>query len=101
MTVKYLVRQYRPAYFSGFDTEVASGIEYDKILDQPWFANFRSDGFTKFTIDPYYGDELIISAHYKNGEQWVAGFALAENSEQMSNNGDLMRNNWRYRPHKS
>lgn len=88
---KYLVRQYRPAYFSGFETEVAKGVEYDKITAQPWFANFKHDGFTEFTIELYNGDELIISAHYANGEHWVAGFALPEDSKQISNNGDLLR----------
>lgn len=99
---KYLVRQYRPAYFSGFETEVARGVEYDKITEQSWFSNFKRAGFKKFTIEPYArGDELIISALYANGKSWVAGFALPEESEMMSNNGDLMRDNWRYKSHTS
>lgn len=100
--MKYLVRQYRPAYFSGFETEVAKGVEYDQITEQPWFANFKGHGFTKFTIEATSGDdELTIMAHYDDGKWWVAGFALPENSEQMSNNGDLLRDNWRYKPHTS
>lgn len=101
MTEKYLVRQYRPAYFSGFDTEVVKGVPYDEITKAPWFENFKHNGFTEFKIEPYHEDELIVSAHYANGEHWVAAFALPESSSMMSNNGDLMRDNWRYKPHKS
>ena len=98
---KYLVRQYRPAYFSGYEDQVARGLTYDEITTPLWFANFRHDGFEKFVIEPYSGDELIVSAHYANGEHWVAAFALPEDSMMMSNNGDLMRDNWRYKPHRS
>lgn len=74
--MKFHVRQYRPAYFSGFENSVCRDVEEDKILDCPWFDNFRHDGFERFTIEPYYGGELIISAHYSDGKHWVAGFAI-------------------------
>ena len=96
---KYLVRQYRPNYFSGFDNDVVRGVEYDDITKAPWMENFKHKGFTEFKVEPYSGDELIISAHYENGEHWVAAFALPEDSNEMSNNGDLLRDNWRYKPH--
>lgn len=96
--IKYLVRQYRPNYFSGFETQVVSGLSYDEITSAPFCENFKHGDFKCFTVSPYAdGDELIIEAHYKNGAHWVAGFALPENSEMMSNNGDKMRDNWRYK----
>ena len=98
---KYLVRQYAPTYFSGFDMDVVGPIEYDEITNAPWMERFRHHGFKEFKIEPYTKDELIVSAKYENGESWVAAFALPEDSNEMSNNGDLMRDNWRYKPHKS
>lgn len=74
-------------------------VSYEDITKAPWFENFRHEGFKEFTITPYYGDELIISAHYEDGKHYVAGFALPNNSEDMSNNGDLLRDNWRYKYH--
>lgn len=99
---RYLVRQSRPAYFSGFENEVFRNIEYDKITEVPFCKNFKHDDFEKFTVEPYgTGDELIIMAHYKNGKSWVVAFALPMDSNMMSNNNDLMRDNWRYRNHTS
>ncbi len=48
-----------------------------------------------------YGDELIISAHYKDGKHWVAGFALPMNSKAKAPDGGLLINNWRYKAHMS
>ena len=76
----YVARQYRPAYFSGFETEIARGLDRDKITTAPWFRNFEYDGFERFEIIEY-GDELMIIAHYSNGKHWVAGFAVEEGSE--------------------
>ena len=104
MMTKYLVRQYRPAYFTGFHTSTAKDVEYGKILDCPWFRNFEHEhdgGFDKFVIEPYGGDELIISAYYKNGKHWVAGFALPDDSDQKAPDGGLLRDNWRYKDHES
>jgi hypothetical protein len=86
--MKYHVRQYRPNFFSGFHNDVVRDVEYDDILKAPWFENFRHKGFEKFTISPYDG-ELIIEAHYANGEHWVAGFAVAVD--------DPFASNWRYK----
>jgi hypothetical protein len=93
---KYLVRQYRPGYFTGFPTSVISGVEEDDITKVPFCENFKHSGFTKFTVEPYSG-ELIISAHYENGKSWVVGFALPEESTLVAPDGGLMRDNWRYR----
>lgn len=94
-----LVRQYRPAYFSGFKNEVLRDVKYEDITNVSWCDNFKHSGFKEFTVEPYNGDELIIEAHYDNGKHHVVGFALPEDSTMMSNNNDLMRDNWRYKPH--
>jgi hypothetical protein len=98
MSDLYHVRQYHPSYCD-FEDAVAHNIAYDKILECSWFRNFEHNGgFEKFVIEPYARDELIISACYKNGKHWVAGFAIPITSKAMSPNGDLMVNNWRYNP---
>lgn len=97
-SARYLVRQYRPAYFSGFDTEVYKGVSFDEITKVPFCANFKQHNFDHFTVEPYAGGEYIISAKYKNGESWVVGFAIDENSKETTRNYDgdeLMVNNWR------
>lgn len=101
MGQKYLVRQYAPAYFTGFDLDAIKEVEFDDILKVHWCERFKHDGFVEFYLEPYDGDELIFGAKYKDGTSWVAGFALPTNSNQMSNNGDLLRDNWRYKPHQS
>lgn len=92
MTDKYKVRQYRPAYFTGFDNDVISDVEYDKITEVPFMSNFKHEGFKEFKLSEY-GDELIIVAYYGDGKHWVAGFATKEDS--------MMASDWRYKPHQS
>lgn len=95
--MKYLVRQYRPNYFSGFENAVYAGIDYDKIILLPFFDNFRHAGFQEFRIEPYSSGEHIITAYYENGKHFVAGFALAETSTAEASDGGLLRDNWRYK----
>lgn len=94
---KYMVRQYRPAYFEGFENEVVRDVPYDEITTVSFCDNFKYDGFVCFSLDPY-GSELIISAHYKDGKQYVVGFALPIDSDAVAPEGGLMRDNWRYNP---
>ena len=84
----YLVRQYRPAYFTGFETEHYRALSREDILNAPWAKNFKQANFTKFVIKPYTADELIVSAHYDNGEHWVVGFACRANHR--------FKDDWRY-----
>ncbi len=65
MSALYHVRQYRPAYFSGFENEVVRGIAKDDILAAPWFRNFEHEGFVRFTVEPYGNGELIPSRFTK------------------------------------
>lgn len=86
----YHVRQYRPAWFTGFENEAVRNIPFEEILTCPWFRNFEHEGFRRFTFCEY-GDELMISAHYNNGEHWVAGFAVPVDkplAEDWRYNGD-------------
>ncbi len=98
---KYLVRQYAPNYCTGFDIDALRGVEYEDILKAPWLERFKSDGFVDFYLEPYGGDELIFGAKYKDGTSWVAGFALPMDSRELAPGGGFLRNNWRYKPHKS
>ena len=93
---EYLVRQYRPAFVTGFQNAMFRAETRDDILKAPWLDYFRHDGFENFSIEPY-GPELIISAHYRGGEHWVTGFALPVDSEAEAPDGGLLRDNWRYR----
>ena len=75
-TTRYHVRQYRPAFFSGFENEVIRDVPYEGILEAPWCENFKHDDFDHFSISKYGNGELIVEAHYKSGEHWVVGFAI-------------------------
>lgn len=91
MSEKWHIRQYRPNYFSGLDTEVYRDLDFDKLLDAdsvPFLNNFKHDGFIDFKIEPYSNGEMIISAKYKNGESWVAAFACQSNHP--------LADGWRY-----
>lgn len=85
---EYLVRQYRPAYFSGFETEHFRAATRDEITAAPWLKNFSQEGLDGFVVAPYASDELIVVANYKNGEHWVSAFAIPADSK--------WANNWRY-----
>jgi hypothetical protein len=76
VTPLYHVRQYRPNYFSGFDTEFYRNVPYEKITDAPWMENFKHSDFDHFTVTPYSDHELIVEAHYRDGQHWVAAFAV-------------------------
>lgn len=86
----YHVRQYRPAYFSGFEDGVAKDLKRENLTAPAWFRNFESEDFDRWQVEPYGSPspELIISAFYKNGERWVAGFACDVT--------DPFAQNWRY-----
>src|ERR1700722_3374398 len=94
---KYLVRQYRPNYCTGFEDAVYKDVPYDRITEVPFCANFKHSGFDHFIVEPYSGDELMVSAKYTNGESWVVAFALPDNSNDRLSDGELLRENWRYR----
>lgn len=86
--ILYAVRQYRPNYCEGFINGIAHNMKYDEITSAPWFDNFKYEGFVEFIVERYTDDELIISALYKDGKRWVAGFACKENNK--------LAKDWRY-----
>ena len=85
---KNIVRQYRPAYVSGFKDGVYDGVAKDDILKLPFCKNFEYDGFVRFETKLYRDDESIIVAYYADGKYWVVGFFIPETSP--------LRNEWRY-----
>lgn len=102
-TIKlYAVRQYRPAYCSGFENQAFKNVSYDDILKLEFLNVFRHDAFKDFTIEKdEHRDERHIMANYDNSESRVVGFCIPMDSKQMSNNDDLMIDNWRYKNHES
>jgi hypothetical protein len=98
---KYLVRQYAPAYCTGFNLDAMRDVEYEDILKAPWCERFRHEGFVEFYLEPYGNGELIFGAKYKDGSSWVAGFALPMDSDAKAPDGGLLRDNWRYKSHES
>jgi hypothetical protein len=100
--MKYLVRGYLPSFYSGFDIPAYSGYEEDQITGAPFCDSWRSDPkFSKFTVEIYHDDELIIEAHMTDGKHYVVGFALPEDSPTKAPDGGLLRDNWRYKAHVS
>lgn len=97
--MKYLVREYLPNFFSGFDLHAYRGIEHAEITSMPFCDSWRNGAdFDKFVIEPY-GPELMISAYLTTGKHYVVGFALPEDSEAVAPDGGLLRDNWRYKDH--
>ena len=105
----YLVRQYRPGYFSGFDNAIFTAKDREDILNAPWLENFKHSTFERFEVEDYGNGELIISAKFgpraerptRKVESWVAAFALPTDSNATAPDGGLMRDNWRYKTHES
>lgn len=78
------VRQYRPNYFSGFETAVAYVATAEDVRALEWVKQWADDGFT-ITCDPYCHDyprakgeawlpEWIIQAR-RPDTHWVIAFA--------------------------
>lgn len=81
--VAYTVRQYRPAFVSGFENAVVEHVNEKDLMNPavcPWLKNFQHEGFVEFYIDnPHYKDgQLFISARYEDGKHWVASLAYPE-----------------------
>ena len=59
------IRQYRPAFFEGFENETVEFSTTDELVDIPFVKNFCSKEFSGFAIS----DEHLM-ATYKNGKEW-------------------------------
>lgn len=77
------IRQYRPAFFEGFDTEEFEG-SIDAILALPWVARFKDDlTDARFCWSHHRGETqwwLMIDGKNHTGERewWVIGSLDAE-----------------------
>lgn len=79
------IRQYRPAFFEGFENETVEFSSLKEMLEIPWVKHFSTDPtFHQFSIS---NDNLM--AEYREGrEWWVVGFLKDPNVELPAwNNG--------------
>jgi hypothetical protein len=97
------VRQYRPAFCTGFTNAVMRDVPRNEVLSAPWLENFKHDDFECFEIEGErgYGDEQFIMARYRSGKRYVAGFVLPADSRTPAPDGGLLADNWRYKEHRS
>jgi len=79
------IRQYRPAYFSGFENETKAFTSLKELLNIDWVDNFRKmpngqidPNFHQYSTNKYSdhkGCEYVLMAEYNNGHSWyVIGF---------------------------
>jgi hypothetical protein len=84
-TIMAQIRQYRPAYFSGFENETRAFTSLKELLNIEWVDNFRKlpngqidPNFHRYSISrhsDHKGYEYALMAEYKNGYYWwVVGF---------------------------
>jgi len=59
------IRQYRPAFFEGFENETVEFSTTKELLDVLFVKKFCSEGFSGFAVS----DEHLM-ATYKNGKEW-------------------------------
>ena len=82
----FTVRQYRPAFFEGFDNAVVEHVDEKDLMNPavlPWLKNFQhaddpTYAFVKFYVEEAFGKDKIVSALYNNGKHWVAAIAQPE-----------------------
>jgi len=76
--MKGIIKQYRPAYFSGYENKTNNFNSLDELLNIEWVKSFSEyKDFFRFSIE--IADEReknhTLLAEYKNGESWyVIGF---------------------------
>jgi hypothetical protein len=83
--MKGTIKQYRPAYFSGYENELSSFNSLKELLNIKWVKQFsKSKNFYRYSIDladSYSSSRHTLMAEYKNGtEWWVIGF-IDKNTE--------------------
>jgi chloramphenicol O-acetyltransferase len=82
--MKGIIKQYRPAYFSGYENKTNSFNSLDELLNIDWVKSFSEyKDFFRFSIE--IADEReknhTLLGEYKNGQSWyVIGFIPKENS---------------------
>jgi hypothetical protein len=76
--VLYTVHQHRPAFVTGLEDQVVIGVAERDLMNPdvlPWLKSFQGEGFVDFIVEPYYGDDRLVSARYSDGKSWVAAIA--------------------------
>ncbi len=65
------IRQYRPAFFEGFENEAVQFDTLSGLLQIPWVANFAdAQDFHQFSLS-----DNALMAEYRGGRKWrVCGF---------------------------
>ena len=67
----FAIRQYRPAFFEGFENETVQFNTLEEMLAIPWVKNFAANpDFYRFSIS-----DRHLMAEYRAGREWrVVGF---------------------------
>jgi hypothetical protein len=71
------IRQYRPAFVTGFDNETSYFSSVEDLQKIPWVANFAEPIGGGLAFDGFFhGDQKTLMAVYGNNKEWwVVGFA--------------------------
>lgn len=73
-----IIRQYRPAFFEGFETEECSFETVEELFQIPWIENFtKRDDFHQFSR----ADEMLMAEYKEGKEWWVVGRFLGNPDE--------------------
>ena len=69
------IRQYRPAYFTGFENATVEFDGVEALLAISFVTSFVNESFHQFSIDTTNGDNIALMAEYDDGNKWwVVGF---------------------------
>ena len=73
------IKQHRPNYFSGFDTEIVKFDTVDELKEIGFVKNFSDnlDGkFHQYSLSEYYTEDThLLMAEYNKGKTWwVVGY---------------------------
>lgn len=82
-------RQYRPAFFEGFDTEEGDVANCDELLKLGFISQFADHRLHRFSIgsgvETPIGRLVTLMAEYKKGtEWWVVAYLWPETSEELA-----------------
>lgn len=85
--MKGKIKQYRPAYFSGFENQVNNFNSIDELLNIDWIKNFTEyKDFFRLSISLADGftTEHHLMAEYKNGEDWYVVGSIDKDTCKLS-----------------
>ena len=85
--MKGKIKQYRPAYFSGFENQVNNFNSIDELINIDWIKNFTEDkDFFRLSISLAGGftTKHHLMAEYKNGESWYVVGSIDKDTCKLS-----------------